>query len=52
MSQMKKMIELFESYDKLPKSKFKEDIKEDMKKIKKAVNYDEYKKDEKKVRAV
>ena len=43
MSEMKKMVSLFESYDKLPNGKFKEEIKEDMKKIKELLHYVEYK---------
>ena len=43
MSEMKKMVSLFESYDKLPNGKFKEEIEEDMKKIKELLHYEHYK---------
>ena len=42
MSEMKNMIALFESYDKLPNGKLKEEIKEDMNKIKELLHYDDY----------
>ena len=43
MSQMKKMIELIDSYDRLPNGNFKEEIREDMDKIKKLIHYEDYK---------
>ena len=42
MSEMKNMIALFESYDNLPNGKLKEEIKEDMNKIKELLHYDDY----------
>ena len=42
MSQMKKMVALFESYDNLPDSRFKEEIREGMNKIKELLHYDDY----------
>ncbi len=43
MSEMKNMIALFESYDNLPNGKLKEEIKEDMNKIKELLHYEHYK---------
>ena len=42
MSEMKKMAALLDSYDNLPNDKFKEEIKDDMNKLKKLLNYDDY----------
>ena len=36
---MKKLLEVLESYDKLPKGQFKNSIKEDMEQLKKISNY-------------
>ena len=43
MSEMKNMIALFESYDNLPNGKLKEEIKEDMNKMKELLHYEHYK---------
>ena len=39
MGQMKKLLEVLESYDKLPNGQFKNSIKEDMEQLKKISNY-------------
>jgi len=39
---MKKMIELIDSYDRLPDGQFKVKTKEDMDRLKKLIHYDDY----------
>ena len=45
MSEMKKMLNLIEKYDRLPKGNFKESMREEMNELKESVNYDEYRVD-------
>ena len=42
MGEMKKMIELIDSYDRLPEDWFKSKIKGDMDKLKKIIHYNDY----------
>ena len=43
MSQMKRMIEVIDKYNRLPNGNFKEEIREEMDKIKELIHYDDYK---------
>tara|TARA_Y100000034_G_scaffold116064_1_gene153925 strand:+ start:244 stop:435 length:192 start_codon:yes stop_codon:yes gene_type:complete len=42
MGKMKKMLNLIEKYDRLPKGEFKESMREEMNEIKEILNYDGY----------
>jgi hypothetical protein len=43
MSKMKKMLNLIEKYDRLPKGGFKESMKKEMNELKELLHYEHYK---------